>query len=284
MTRGIEINDVTVGMGAEATKEKTVLANVRMFLHHGTEVTYPTPRGPKMKIDLTRRKCIAGLRAGIVGMRVGGVRSILISPHLAYGESGIPGRIPPNALLRCEVELLEVRHRNVRTPEDSPPGKHLQVTYGGDAVRGQPWWQFFIHEDGRCGASFKIPIPEVHWRRLPRKGVEIPLPADEAAILIQNALDLPGLSPSECLPFDRLWSDRDERGTPITRDRQGDSICVVVSLYEQGETIRYYALHLDSPAVSDSNLFSAINSLLKPHIVSAVTAESAKRQVRRLPN
>jgi FKBP-type peptidyl-prolyl cis-trans isomerase len=47
-----------------------------------------------MVIDLGRRESIAGLRYGIPGMRVGGTREIVISPHLAYGEVGIPGRIP----------------------------------------------------------------------------------------------------------------------------------------------------------------------------------------------
>jgi FKBP-type peptidyl-prolyl cis-trans isomerase len=59
--------------------------------------------GTKMVIDLGRRESIAGLRYGIPGMRVGGTREIVISPHLAYRAAGIPGRIPANALLRCEV-------------------------------------------------------------------------------------------------------------------------------------------------------------------------------------
>ncbi len=42
-------------------------------------------------------------------MRVGGVRKLRIGPHLAYRDVGIPGVIPPNAVLMFEVELLAIR-------------------------------------------------------------------------------------------------------------------------------------------------------------------------------
>src|SRR6478752_973578 len=107
--RGIEITDLRVGSGAEATTEDNVAVNVRTFLRRGDEVSYSPAFGPRMVIALSRRDCIAGVLKGIPGMRVGGLRQIVISPHLAYGESGVPGRIPANALLRCEVELIAIR-------------------------------------------------------------------------------------------------------------------------------------------------------------------------------
>jgi FKBP-type peptidyl-prolyl cis-trans isomerase len=47
-------------------------------------------------------------------MRVGGKRELIVSPHLAYGEMGIPGKIPANAVIRFEVELLDVREQVLR--------------------------------------------------------------------------------------------------------------------------------------------------------------------------
>lgn len=51
----------------------------------------------------------AGLLQGIEGMRIGGRRKLKISPHLAYGDKGIPGRIPPRAVIIVEIEFIEER-------------------------------------------------------------------------------------------------------------------------------------------------------------------------------
>jgi FKBP-type peptidyl-prolyl cis-trans isomerase len=40
-------------------------------------------------------------------MNVGGYRKVRISPHLAYRDKGIPGLIPPNAVLICEIWLRD---------------------------------------------------------------------------------------------------------------------------------------------------------------------------------
>jgi FKBP-type peptidyl-prolyl cis-trans isomerase len=47
-----------------------------------------------------------GLFYGVEGMRIGGTRRLEIAPHLAYGVRGVPGVIPPGALLIAEVAIL----------------------------------------------------------------------------------------------------------------------------------------------------------------------------------
>ena len=51
----------------------------------------------------------AGLFYGVEGMRVGGSRRLRVAPHLAYREAGVPGVIPPNALLTVEIEVVSQR-------------------------------------------------------------------------------------------------------------------------------------------------------------------------------
>lgn len=52
---------------------------------------------------------IPGFRDGIVGMRVGERKTIVVPPEEGYGERGVPGRIPPNATLTFNVTLRAVR-------------------------------------------------------------------------------------------------------------------------------------------------------------------------------
>lgn len=60
-------------------------------------------------VRIDRVYLFAGLFYGIQGTRVGGTRTLRIAPHLAYHEEGVPGRIPPNALLKVEVTVIAER-------------------------------------------------------------------------------------------------------------------------------------------------------------------------------
>ena len=57
-------------------------------------------------VRVHRENHISGVYYTIQGMKVGGYRKVSISPHLAYGENGIPGVIPPNAKLTVEIKVL----------------------------------------------------------------------------------------------------------------------------------------------------------------------------------
>ena len=69
-------------------------------------------RNQPVKYVLSTQSFIKGTDEGILGMKVGGVRTIIIPSNLAYGEKGI-GFIPPNTDLKVVVELLEVKDRIV---------------------------------------------------------------------------------------------------------------------------------------------------------------------------
>lgn len=99
----VRVDDLQIGEGEEARRGCLVTVRYEGFLRPGERFG-----GGTETIDLGRRETIAGLRYGIEGMRVGGRRRITVGPHLAYGAAGVPGVIPPDAVLAFDVELLEV--------------------------------------------------------------------------------------------------------------------------------------------------------------------------------
>ncbi len=281
MTRGIEVEDVVVGTGDRALRGMVVIARVHMFLNHGTEVAALC--GPRMMIDLGRRECIAGLRHGIEGMRVGGVRRLAIAPHLAYGAKGIPDRVPPNALLRCEVELLEVREPGVVKPGDFPGGTSLLVFHPGEAARNLARWQFHLDENGRCGVALDFPIPGMTWRHTRRKAASVQTDPAAASTLFESAINLPDQFPAECLRTEQLWADKAEPANSITRDQRSNSLCLTISVWEPWQQRMYYSVSETSPALLGSELYRVISSLLEPYLAAEAGEQSTQPRERHLP-
>ncbi len=109
MASGIKIKDVRLGEGPEATKGSWVTVRCQYSLNRGEQLRlYDYP----ISFQIGQRSVIAGIEKGVIGMRVGGKRNLRISPHLAYGEEGLPGHIPPLAVLLCEIELISVDGTN----------------------------------------------------------------------------------------------------------------------------------------------------------------------------
>jgi FKBP-type peptidyl-prolyl cis-trans isomerase len=107
-TKGIEIYDEQVGTGAEAVAGKTVSAHYIGTLTDGTKFDSSVDRGQPFEFPLGAGRVIKGWDIGIAGMKVGGVRRLVISPELAYGAQAI-GPIPANSTLIFEVQLVAVK-------------------------------------------------------------------------------------------------------------------------------------------------------------------------------
>ena len=117
MRPGLTLIDDHPGHGPLVERGERYRVRLRMWLHRGDPVRWPAPpegdntteddgRALVMTIRWTRDAMIAGLLHGAADLRVGGRRRLRIAPHLAYGERGVPGRIPRNALLEAEIEIL----------------------------------------------------------------------------------------------------------------------------------------------------------------------------------
>jgi FKBP-type peptidyl-prolyl cis-trans isomerase FkpA len=107
--------DVRVGTGAEAAAGRRATVNYTGWIYDPTaaenkgrqfDTSVGAGRTPFL-LTVGAGQVIPGFDRGVTGMRVGGMRRVVIPPDLAYGSQG-QGSIPPNATLVFDIELLEV--------------------------------------------------------------------------------------------------------------------------------------------------------------------------------
>ncbi|HUU53278.1 MAG TPA: FKBP-type peptidyl-prolyl cis-trans isomerase [Armatimonadota bacterium] len=108
MDSGLEYIDAKVGEGAEAKSGQLVSVHYTGWLLNGTKFDSSVDRGQPFEFPLGAGQVIKGWDEGVAGMKVGGLRKLIIPPYLGYGSRD-KGAIPPNSTLIFEVELLGVR-------------------------------------------------------------------------------------------------------------------------------------------------------------------------------
>jgi FKBP-type peptidyl-prolyl cis-trans isomerase FkpA len=109
MQDGLKYTDDQVGTGAVATPGKTAVVHYTGWLLDGTKFDSSRDRNQPFSFPLGAGQVIKGWDEGVAGMKVGGKRTLIVPPALGYGARGAGGVIPPNATLKFEVELLDVR-------------------------------------------------------------------------------------------------------------------------------------------------------------------------------
>lgn len=104
------IEEILVGEGEEAKPGQSALVHyVGVGATSGEEFDASWNRGEPFDFPLGAGHVIKGWDQGVVGMRVGGRRRLVIPAHLGYGERGAGGVIAPNETLIFVVDLLELR-------------------------------------------------------------------------------------------------------------------------------------------------------------------------------
>jgi FKBP-type peptidyl-prolyl cis-trans isomerase FkpA len=109
MPDGLKYTDDQVGTGTEATPGKTAVVHYTGWLMDGTKFDSSVDRNQPFSFPLGAGQVIKGWDEGVAGMKVGGKRTLIIPPALGYGSRGAGNVIPPNATLKFEVQLLDVR-------------------------------------------------------------------------------------------------------------------------------------------------------------------------------
>jgi FKBP-type peptidyl-prolyl cis-trans isomerase FkpA len=107
-TGGLQITDTTIGNGATVKSGDSVTVHYTGTLTDGTVFDSSRPRGEPFVFQVGKGMVIKGWEKGLIGMKVGGVRKLVIPASLGYGARGV-GKIPPNATLQFEIELLDTK-------------------------------------------------------------------------------------------------------------------------------------------------------------------------------
>lgn len=115
----LQITDVTVGTGPEAVEGMVVTVHYTGWLMDGTKFDSSRDRNAPFSFTPGAGEVIPGWEKGVVGMKVGGKRELVIPPEMAYGARGAGGVIPPNATLKFEIELLGVSQPKVNNIDNS---------------------------------------------------------------------------------------------------------------------------------------------------------------------
>lgn len=106
--KNMVIDDVKIGTGAAVEKGNTVAVHYVGTLQNGQEFDNSHKRGQAFEFTVGAGQVIKGWEEGLIGMKVGGERVLVIPSDMAYGDQGI-GPIPGGATLVFAIQLLEIK-------------------------------------------------------------------------------------------------------------------------------------------------------------------------------
>ena len=109
---GLKIIDIKIGTGPSPKPGQTCAMNYTGWLYKDGKkgAKFDSNKGAPFEFPIGKHQVIAGWDEGVATMKVGGKRTLIIPPELAYGPAGAgDGAIPPYATLIFDVELVAVK-------------------------------------------------------------------------------------------------------------------------------------------------------------------------------
>ena len=110
---GLEYADLVVGTGPPVALGQPVQFHFTLWLANGTRISSTYETSALATFVVGEEKTIKGWDEGVRGMRVGGVRRLIVPPALAFDGSGVNPNIPPNATLVYNIQVVSVASASV---------------------------------------------------------------------------------------------------------------------------------------------------------------------------
>jgi FKBP-type peptidyl-prolyl cis-trans isomerase len=105
----LEIKDTKVGKGTAVKTGDTVTVHYTGWLMDGKKFDSSLDSGQPFSFTVGAGRVIEGWDTGLVGMKVGGTRVLVIPSQMGYGAQGSPPVIPADATLKFEIKLLSIQ-------------------------------------------------------------------------------------------------------------------------------------------------------------------------------
>lgn len=150
---GLKYRDIVVGTGeSPQTGDLVTVHYVGTLESDGTKFDSSRDRNRPFTFVLGKGRVIKGWDIGVASMKPGGKRILVIPSELAYGKRGAGNRIPPDATLRFEVELLKI---------EKPP---TPWEIGSKKTIGRPsGLKYIIYAPGEGNQPRKGQVVSVHY-------------------------------------------------------------------------------------------------------------------------
>jgi peptidylprolyl isomerase len=105
---GLKYIEIQEGTGPSPVAGKIVVVHYTGTLENSTKFDSSVDRGQPFRFPIGQGVVIKGWDEGVMSMKVGGKRKLIIPADLGYGSRAIPGVIPANSTLLFDVELIAV--------------------------------------------------------------------------------------------------------------------------------------------------------------------------------
>ena len=108
----LQMTDTIEGTGKAVVKGALVIVHYDGFLEDGTKFDSSIAKGKPFQFVIGSGRVIKGWDQGVMGMKVGGKRTLYVPAELGYGDRQIGNIIPPHSNLLFHIELLDVLTRD----------------------------------------------------------------------------------------------------------------------------------------------------------------------------